>query len=125
MNLLFCICCKRDSASILVWPEPSANSLSVSNMTSYKVKTRLTDSDFELHLISVERTSSRQGLLGCSSFGICRNRACLLAPVMKWCSEFITSKKVATVGDTFEAVKEQDSGDVSGSVHTLHGGKFF
>lgn len=103
MNLLVCICCKRASASILVWPEPSANSLSVSNTTSYRVKTRLTDSDYELYVISMERTSSRQGLLGCTSFWICRNCVSVgSSHEMQW---IYNIKKVATEGGTFEAVE--------------------
>lgn len=63
MNLLVCICCKRDSASIVIWPVLSANFANVSNKVSYKGKTLPTESDFELHLISVQHdiVSLRRG----------------------------------------------------------------
>lgn len=48
MNLLVCFCCKRDCSSILVGSELSANSTSVSNVASHKVKTLPAESDFDL-----------------------------------------------------------------------------
>lgn len=61
MNLLVCICCKRDSASIVVWPVLSANFANVSNKVSYKGKTLPTESDFDLHLISVQHDIVSKG----------------------------------------------------------------